>query len=124
MAAPNIAALTTMTGKTDAVSLTTTSRTSVLSNAASSGLVLRVTSLRVSNVDGSASSSITVSYNNQAAGAGTEFELVQLKSVAQNEYAEIVTKDSPIYLEEDTSLTATASGANDFKVVVTYEEIS
>lgn len=124
MAAPNIVTLTSMLGKTDAVALSTTSITSILSNAADSGVVLRVISVRVANVDGSASSTVSVSYNNAANAGGTEFKLVDLKTINQNEYAEIVTKDSPIYLEEDTSLSATASAADDFTVIVTYEEIS
>ena len=48
--------------------------------------------------------------------------------VNNNDFFDVITKDSPIYLEENgstgTSLSATAGGANDFKVIVSYEEIS
>ena len=51
----------------------------------------------------------------------------KLKSVNNNDFFDVITKDSPIYLEENgstgTSLSATAGGANDFKVIVSYEEI-
>ena len=52
MAAPNIVAVATITGKTTYTSLTTTSVTSVLSNAASSGKVLKVNNVIVANTDG------------------------------------------------------------------------
>ena len=51
-------------------------------------------------------------------------ELVQAKSVTANTFFDVVTKDTPIYLEEDNLLGATASAANDLKIIVTYEEIT
>jgi predicted aminopeptidase len=113
-----------MTGKTSAVALSTTSSTAVLSNAASSGKVLKVNWVRVTNVDGSASANATVSYYNQAGLGGTQYMLVQLKPVAANSYLDVITKDTPLYLEENTSLGATAGTADDLVVVVGYEEIS
>jgi len=124
MAAPNLLTMSVMTGETSAVALSTTSATAVLSNAATSGKVLKVNWVRVTNVDGSASANATVSYYNQAGLGGTEFMLVQLKPVAANAYLDVITKDTPLYLEENTSLGATASAANDLVVVVGYEEIS
>jgi hypothetical protein len=55
---------------------------------------------------------------------GAQTELIQAKEVAINTNLDVVTKDTPLYLEEDTSLGATASAANDIKMIVTYEEIS
>jgi len=124
MTAPNIVNITSMLGKTDATSLTTTSATSVLENAVGSNKVLRVTLVRVVNVDGSNSADATISYYTQDNLGGTAMELVQAKSVAANTFLDVVTKDTPIYLEEDKSLGATASAANDLKIIVTYEEIT
>ena len=128
MAEPNIAALTTMTGKVTVTNLTTTSQTAVLNNAGSNNKVLKVNLVRIVNVDGSAASTCTISYHNATSAGGTATELVQLKSVNNNDFFDVITKDSPIYLEENgstgTSLSATAGGANDFKVIVSYEEIS
>lgn len=67
MAAPNLLSPTTITGKTTYVALSTTNATSVLSNAASSGKVMKVNSLVVSNVDGTNAASITVSRADLAA---------------------------------------------------------
>jgi hypothetical protein len=124
MTAPNIVNITSMLGKTDTTSLTTTSATSVLENAVGSNKVLRITLVRVVNVDGTNSADATISYYTQDNLGGTAMELVQAKSVAANTFLDVVTKDTPIYLEEDKSLGATASAANDLKIIVTYEEIT
>ena len=124
MSAPNVVNIGTLTLKTDTFSLSTTSATSVLNNASSSGKVLRVV-----NIDGSDSVNATAGLFNQANAAGgsasgTQTMLIQLKAVAANTNLDIITRDTPVYLEEDTSLGVTASNANDLSVIVTYEEIS
>ena len=124
MAAPNIVNITSMIGKTDTTSLTTTSATNILNNAASSGKVLRVTLVRAVNTDGSNAADISVSLYSAASLGGAATELIQAKEVAINTNLVVITKDTPLYLEEDTSLGATASAANDIKMIVTYEEIS
>ena len=124
MAAPNIVNISSMLGKTDATSLTTTSATSILNNPASSNKVLRVTSIRVANVDGTNPANITVSYYSEDDLGGTANDMIQSKSVGANTNLDVVTTATPIYLEEDKSLGATASAANDLIVFVTYEEIS
>ena len=124
MAAPNIVNITSMIGKTDTTSLTTTSATNILNNAASSGKVLRVTLVRAVNTDGSNAADISVSLYSAASLGGTQTELIQAKEVAINTNLDVITKDTPLYLEEDTSLGATASAADDIKMIVTYEEIS
>ena len=124
MAAPNIVNITSMFGKTGTTSLTTTSATNILNNAASSGKVLRVTLVRAVNTDGSNAADISVSLYSAASLGGTQTELIQAKEVAINTNLDVITKDTPLYLEEDTSLGATASAANDIKMIVTYEEIS
>ena len=124
MAAPNIVNISTLTGKTVVTNLTTASATSVLSNAASSGKVFRVLMLRVVKVDGSNSVNITANLYSEDDIGGTATELIQSKGLGTNTYLDIITRDSPLYLEEDRSLGVTASAANDAKVIVTYEEIS
>jgi len=124
MAAPNIVNITSMIGKTDTTSLTTTSATNILNNAASSGKVLRVILIRAVNTDGSNAANISVGLYSAASLGGAQTELIQAKAVAVNTNLDVVTKDTPLYLEEDTSLGATASAANDIKMIVTYEEIS
>jgi hypothetical protein len=124
MAAPNIVAVSNILGKTSYVSLTTTSNTSVLSNAASSGQVVKVNTVIVSNTDGVNAVNFTLAYNTAAAGAGTNVELVSTVSVPANATLIALDKSTAIYLEENTSLTVTAGTASKLKVTVSYEVIS
>lgn len=123
MAAPNIIAATSVLGKTATVNLTTTSATEVVSNAAASGKVLKVNTLIVANVDGTNAADITVSVYSEDNIGGTATEIIQLKSVAAKSNYVVLDKNTPLYLEEDRSIGATASASNDLKVIVSYEEI-
>jgi hypothetical protein len=124
MVAPNIIDVTTILGKADVVSLTSTSATSVLSNAAASGKVFKVNSLVVSNVDGTNAADITISYYSEDDIGGTATEIVSTISVPADATLVVIDKNTSIYLEEDRSIGATAGTANDLKVLVSYEEIS
>tara|TARA_R110002060_G_scaffold21621_1_gene29305 strand:- start:288 stop:662 length:375 start_codon:yes stop_codon:yes gene_type:complete len=124
MAAPNIVNVTTITGKSATVNLSSTSATAVLSNAASSGKVFKVNSLVVANVDGSVAADITIGFYSQDDIGGTATEIVSTVSVPADASLVVIDKNSFLYLEEDRSLGATAGAANDLKVVVSYEEIS
>ena len=124
MAAPNIVNVATITAKTDQVSLTTTSATAVVSNTAASGKVFKVNSLVVANVDGANAADITVSVYSEDDIGGTATELVSTVSVPADSSLVVIDKNTSLYLEEDMSIGATASAANDLKVVVSYEEIS
>ena len=123
MAAPNIVGVTTITGKTAAFSLADTSATTILSNAASSNYVYKVNTIIVANDDGTNSADITVTYNDAAAGGGTAYKLASTVAVAADTTLVVLDKASSIYLEEDTSLVATASAGGDLDVIVSYEEI-
>jgi len=124
MAAPNLLSPTTITGKSVTVNLTTTSATSILSNAASSGKVLKVNSLYVANVDGTTNAGITINYYSAAALGGTATQLCSTVVVPADATLVVVDKDAYIYLEENTSLGATAGTASDLKIVCSYEDIS
>ena len=124
MAAPNIVAVSTINGKTTTTSLTTTNSTSILSNAASSNKVLKVNTVVVSNTDGTNAVNFTLSYNPVAAGGGTNVEMVSTVSIPANASLIALDKSTSIYLEENTSITATAGTASKLKVTVSYEDIS
>jgi hypothetical protein len=124
MAAPNLLSPTTINGKSVTVDLTTTSATSILSNAASSGKVLKINSLYVANVDGTSAAEITINYYSAAALGGTATQICSTVAVPADATLVVVDKDAYIYLEENTSLGATAGTANDLKVVCSYEDIS
>ena len=124
MAAPNLLSPTTITGKTAYVSLSTTNATSILSNAASSGKVLKVNSLIVANVDGANAASITVSLYSAAALGGTAYKIANTITVPADASLVVVDKTSMLYLEEDKSLGAVASAASDLEIICSYEEIA
>jgi hypothetical protein len=124
MSAPNIVNVTTITGKSAVVDLTTTSATAVVSNAAASGKVFKINSLVVSNVDGTNAADITVSYYSEDDIGGTATQIVSTISVPADATLVVIDKGTSIYLEEDRSIGATAGTANDLKVIVSYEEIS
>jgi hypothetical protein len=124
MANPNIVNVTDIRGKTAVVDLTTTNATLVVENTAASNKVFKINSLIVSNVDGSAAADITVSLYSEDNIGGTATQIVSTVSVPADASLVVISKDTSIYLEEDKSIGATASAANDLKVVCSYEEIS
>ena len=124
MANPNIVNVTAIYGKTAVVDLTTTNATAVVSNAASSGKVFKINSLVVSNVDGTNNAEITISLYSQDDIGGTATQIVSTVTVPADASLVVIDKTTGIYLEEDKSIGATASAANDLKVVCSYEEIS
>lgn len=124
MAAPNIVNVTTITGKSATVALTTTSQTTLVSNAAASNKVFKINMIQVANVDGSAAADVTIDVHSAAAGGGTAYSLASTVSVPADSSIIILDKNTALYLEEDRSITATAGTASDLEVIVSYEEIS
>ena len=123
MAAPNIVNVTSIIGITTAVGLGTTAVTTFLSNADASGKVLKINTVVAAGI-GTGSGNITVKYHLAAAGAGTSIALANTITVPVGASLVIIGKDNPIYLEEDRSLTAQASAANNIAIVCSYEDIS
>ena len=123
MAAPNIINATTINGKTTGANLTTTSATSVLNNASGSGKCLKVNTLNVANY-GASAANITIAWNNAASLGGTNFAIAGNVSVPAGSTLNIIDKSSTYYLEENTSLGATAGTANTLIVTCSYEDIS
>lgn len=124
MAAPNIVNVSAITGKTNTVALSTTSQTTLVSNAASSGKVFKINMIQIANVDGSNAADVTVDLHSAAAGGGTAYSLVSTISVPADASLVVVDKGTAIYLEEDRSISVTAGTAGDLEVIVSYEEIS
>ena len=81
MAAPNIVNVSTIIGKSATVALSTTSQTTILSNAASSNTVYKINMIQVANVDGTSAADITVDVHSAASGGGTAYSLVSTVSV-------------------------------------------
>jgi len=124
MAAPNVVNVATITAKSALVALSSTSATTLVSNAASSGKVFKINMIQIANVDGTNACDVTVDVHSAAAGGGTAYSLVATASVPADSSLIAVDKNTALYLEEDRSITVTAGTANDLEVIVSYEEIS
>jgi len=123
MAAPNIIGATTVIGKTTGANLTSTSTTTVLNNPANSGKCFKINTLNVSNYTNT-SANISISWNNGANVSGTSFSIVGGVSVPAGSTLNVIDKTSQYYLEENQSIGATASTANNLIVTCSYEDIS
>jgi len=124
MAAPNIVNVATITAKTEVLALSTTSATTLVSNASASGKVYKINMIQVANVDGATACDVTVDLHSAASGGGTATSLVSTVSVPADASLVVLDKSTALYLEEDRSITVTAGAANDLEVIVSYEEIS
>ena len=117
MAAPNIVNVTTITGKT-AVLAVTTSATAIVTNSAASGKVLKINALYVSNVDGAVAADVNVDIFRSS----TAYHIAKTVSVPADATLDVISKS--IYLEEGDELRLTASADSDLEAVCSYEEIS
>lgn len=133
MAAPNIVNVTTITGVTTfhaGIAVTTGGKgsvgiTTVVSNAASSGKVLKINSLVAAGIG--ATTGITLQYFNHInhASAGSTVSIGMTLSVPTFSTLAVITKDNSVYLEENTSLGIFAQPlTGTIDVVCSYEEIS
>jgi len=117
MAAPNIVNVATITGKT-AVQAIGTSATAIVTNSASSGKVIKVNALYVSNVDGTSNAEVTLDLFRSS----TAYRLANTVVVPADATLDVVSK--AIYLEEGDSLRLTANASGDLEAICSYEEIS
>ena len=131
MAAPNIASLTTITGKTTYYTPSGTTAVVLLTNAASSGTVLKINQIVVANVDGTNAVDCTVSiYTNggvaqgSAPSGGTAYPIASTISVPANASLIVADKTTGIYLEENTCISITSGTASKLTFSVSYELMS
>lgn len=104
------------------VALSSTSATSLLSNAASSGRVFKIIAIVAANVDGTNAANITVNRYSAAALGGTAFPVASTIAVPANASLIVADSTTPIVLAANTSLGATAGTANAITMTVTYQE--
>ena len=133
MAAPNIVNVTTITGVTTfhaGIAVTTGGKgavgiTTVVSNAASSGKVLKINSLVAAGIG--ATTGVTLQYFNHVnhASAASTVSIGMTLAVPKFSTLALITKDNSVYLEENTALGIFAQPvAGTIDVVCSYEEIS
>lgn len=131
MAAPNIASLTTITGKTTYLTPGGTTAVVLLPNAANSNTVLKINQIVAANVNGSTAVNCTVAvYTNgavaqgSAPSGGTAFPIASAISVPANASLIVADKTTQLYLEEGTSIIVTSGTASGITYSVSYEIMS
>lgn len=131
MANPNILAATTAYGTTTYYTPSGTTAVVLVTNAASSGKVLKINQIVAANVNGSAAVSATVSiYTNgavaqgSAPSGGTAYPIVSAVSVPATASLIVVDKTTSIYLQEGTCISVTSGTASGITYSVSYEEMS
>lgn len=119
MAAPNIISVSTIKLKSNAGALSTTT-SDLLENPASSGKVIRIAAMYITNIDGATTANATIGFYN---GTNT-YKLGHLVSVPAQATLVFTTKESPVNLEETHKITGSASANSKLDYVISYEEIS
>jgi len=125
MSNPNIVNVTAIYGNSSNTALSSTSVTSLVSNAASSGKVYKINSIVASNVDGTSAADITINvYSNATAGSGTAYAVASTISVPADATLIITDKTTSFYLLENQSIGAIAGTANDLVITASWEELN
>ena len=124
MANPNIVNVTTLTGNTTYLTPGNTTANTLLSNAASSGLVYKINQIVCANVNGSSAVNATVAINSQAAGAGTNYPIISTISVPASASVIAVDKTTAVYLMENTSIVVTSGTSSGITYTISYESIA
>ena len=124
MANPNIVNVTSILGTTTYLTPANTTANTLLSNAASSGLVYKINQIVCANVNGSSAVNATVAINNQAAGAGTNFPVISTVSVPASASVIAVDKTTAINLMENSSIVVTSGTSSGITYSLSYESIA
>lgn len=119
MANPNIVNVSDIRGKTNVQAVTTTIA-DLVSNALSSGIVIKINSLIVSNKDALEDRDVSVFLRR----GSTDFRIASTISVPLKATLVVISKDTGIYLQEGDTLRISGSANNALDVVCSYEEIS
>ena len=124
MSNPNIVNVTSILGTTTYLTPANTTANTLLSNAASSGLVFKINQIVCANVNGASAVNATVAINNAAAGAGTNFPVISTISVPASASVIAVDKTTAIYLMENSSIVVTSGTASGITYTISYESIA
>ena len=97
-----------------------TSLTAIVTNAASSNKIYKINSLIVANIDGGADAQIDAVVDI----AGTDYYIASTVTVPKDASIVLITKDSSVYLTENSKIELKANVTGDLHAVCSYEEIS
>ena len=123
MANPNAVNTTEVYGN-NALVVPLTSATVVANNPASSGKLLKINTVMASNVNTAGTSLITLNVYNADDLGGTAYSISKNIVIPDNASVVLIDSDSSLYLKEDESLGAIASGNTDVNLIASWDEIS
>jgi hypothetical protein len=123
MANPNIVNVTSILAATTYLAPANITANTLITNAASSGTVIKVNSLTAANVTATAAT-VTVAVHSAAAGGGTAYRLAFQIMVPGNATLQIIDKGNFVYLPENTSIVVTNGTSGAINYVSSYETIS
>ena len=118
MTAPNLLTSTSVTGKT-ALSLLTTTTSSVLINAASSNTVAKIENITLTNYTGTSTNA-----NISVVRSATPYFLGGNVAIPANSSLILLAKDTTFYLEEGDTLQGNVNANSSVNISVAYELIS
>jgi hypothetical protein len=124
MANPNLNSATNVYASSAQLSLSTTSATQLVSNAASSGKVFLIDGIVVANTDTANAVAVTVTIFKSATNNGTPYEIASTVAVPANASLYVVTKDAGVSLNENQSIYVNAGTASKLKVSAFWKELS
>lgn len=117
MAAPNILNVSSIIGKTNVQSVTT-SPTPIVT--CPSNTLYKINSIIVSNIDGTNDADVTVDLFR----SGTSYKIASTITVPADATLVVVSKDMGIYLEEGDEVNLSASANGDLQALCSYEIIT
>jgi len=128
MANPNIVNVTSILGGNAGWNLSATPTDTLMT--VDSGVVVKLNSIIVSNVDGTNAADVSVFIDGLGTGAtgvtttGADATVYIAKTISVPADATLVLLDTPIYMMEGDILKGGASAASDLDLLVSYEVIS
>ena len=131
MANPNITAVTSILGNTTYLIPSVTTPLVLLTNAESSGTVMKINNITVANVDGTNAVDATVAiYSNGAVAQGSApsggiaYAIASTVGVPADASLIVTDKTTSFYLQEGKCISVTSSTASKLVFTVSYELIS
>jgi hypothetical protein len=128
MANPNIVNVTSILGGNAGWNLSATATDTLMT--VDSGVIVKLNSIIVSNVDGTNAADVSVFIDGLGTGAtgvtttGADATVYIAKTISVPADATLVLLDTPIYMMEGDILKGGASAASDLDLLVSYEVIS
>ena len=120
MTNPNIVDVTGIAGQSNIANVLTTTEQTIVGNPVSSGSVIKLNTVLISNINATANIDSTVIFSR----GGTPYHICKTVTIPPQATLVAISKETGLYLEEGDSLTAYANVADSLSITTSYEIIS